>query len=725
MTPEAGGGRRRSCRSDKMPGFTEGDGLARRKLMPGSVRRLIGQKEWAVLRTVKHCSAVTRWLWLSLSHRRVLLTALVAAGLAVRAWNLQAPFLFRDEAESAINALTILEHGVPSDSYLGLPIYENILIRPWPESQEYEFRDISYSDRGVAIYHGWLPLYTVAGSLAAFGIVPDEKTPDLQVRSRWRDELHRRTIAPRVPSVIFGGVFILAAFFAGGVLYGRDAGWIAAVTAAFGESAIGVARQARYHSAALALTTLCIALLWLMLRDGRWRYHLLAALLFTLLFHTHVLAFVAACAAWLTLLPWILKRPNAVRKSVVFCGIIGVGVLPWMVLTGFIDAVGNGIRWHDVPSAATLMSFPSDWLSILEGHLQVAALFAVAPFAVGGAILFRDALNQRIARPLIESAPAVLFLCGWLAIGFLASILLIPASSAFGSRVTHGLQGPALVLMSILAASAARMILPSSTGSTEEKRLTAVAIVALLVMLVTSGQAIRNTITRSLSPGDPLVEVIEYLQQQKLTPDTRIYALPYFQLPMMYYSGLPVQNVAPVRRSFLDSYPGRVLILETVPRAQSVGMDRVRSAAEDAGVELSREELEEWQRLLSTGPMREDLARRGADPHPPLDALPHHFNDLAARIREVAALAARQLKAGVSANPAWLRGYEVSSWEDFWPNFFYRFVGPSGRAGANLNYAARIQGSRAVVLRSSWVVFDCPPLGKGLKTPVSKPRVGS
>jgi hypothetical protein len=671
------------------------------------------------VRTVKHCSAVTRWLWFSLSHRRVLLTVLVVAGLAVRAWNLQAPLLFRDEAESVINALTILQHGVSSDSYLGLPIYENTLIRAWPESQEYEFRDISYSDRGVGIYHGWFPLYTIAGSLAAFRIVPDEKTPDLQVRSHWRDELDRRTIAPRVPSVIFGGLFILAAFFAGGVLYGRDAGWIAAVAAALGESAIGVARQARYHSATLALTTLCVALLWLMLRDGRWRYHLLAALVFTLLFHTHMLAFVGACAAWLMLLPRILKRPNAVRKSLAFCGIMAVGVVPWMVLTGFLDAVGN------VPRAAALMSFPSDWLFFLQGHLKVTAVFAVAPFVVGGAILFRDALNQRIARPLIESAPAVLFLCGWLAIGFLASMLLIPAPSAFGSRVTHGLQGPALLLISILAAAAARVILSPSTGTAEKKRLAAVAIAVLMVMLVTTGGAVRNMITSAVSPNDPLVELIEYLQQQEFTPDTRIYAVPYYQFSMIYYAGLPVQNVAPIRRSFLDNHPGRILILETLPRAQAVPAQMVRSAAADVGEELPSEKVEQWQQLLSTAPLREDLARRGAEPYPPLAPLPQHFNELAADVRERAALAARRPKAGVSANPAMFRGYEVSSWEDFWPNFFYRFVGPSGRAGANLNYAARIQGSRAVVLRSSWVVFDCPPLGKGLKTPVSKPRVGS
>src|SRR5437764_10235894 len=79
-----------------------------------------------------------------------------------------------DEAESALNALTILESGVPRGEYLGIPIYENVLTEPWPGNAEYEFRDSSYSDRGVSIYHGWLPLYSMAASFKVFGVPPDE-----------------------------------------------------------------------------------------------------------------------------------------------------------------------------------------------------------------------------------------------------------------------------------------------------------------------------------------------------------------------------------------------------------------------------------------------------------------------------------------------------------------------------------------------------------------------
>jgi hypothetical protein len=97
----------------------------------------------------------------------------IVGAVALRVSDLDAYPFWVDEAESAINALTILQHGYPTDTYLGLPIFENTLIQPWPESPEYEFRDIRYSDWHVAVYHGWLSLYAIAASFAISHIRPD------------------------------------------------------------------------------------------------------------------------------------------------------------------------------------------------------------------------------------------------------------------------------------------------------------------------------------------------------------------------------------------------------------------------------------------------------------------------------------------------------------------------------------------------------------------------
>src|SRR5687768_10414332 len=63
----------------------------------------------------------------------LLLALLVAAAALLRFPDLGVRSMWVDEAESSINAITILEHGLPVDHYLGTPIYENTLVEPWPE----------------------------------------------------------------------------------------------------------------------------------------------------------------------------------------------------------------------------------------------------------------------------------------------------------------------------------------------------------------------------------------------------------------------------------------------------------------------------------------------------------------------------------------------------------------------------------------------------------------
>ena len=112
----------------------------------------------------------------------LLLLGFLVAGTWLRVIDIADRPLQVDEAESSINALTILEHGYPTDTYMGMPIYENTLSVPWPESEEYEFKDSSYSDEGVAIYHAWLPLYSIAAALKLAGIEPDPPTTSLHPR---------------------------------------------------------------------------------------------------------------------------------------------------------------------------------------------------------------------------------------------------------------------------------------------------------------------------------------------------------------------------------------------------------------------------------------------------------------------------------------------------------------------------------------------------------------
>src|SRR5438067_1602706 len=97
---------------------------------------------------------------------------------------------------------------------------------PWRSSccREYEFRDSSYSAKGLAIYHGWLPLYAMAASMEAFGVMPDRLTPGELKVQHTDDQIRRRVIAARFPSLIFGVAFMLFLYLAGREMFGADAG---------------------------------------------------------------------------------------------------------------------------------------------------------------------------------------------------------------------------------------------------------------------------------------------------------------------------------------------------------------------------------------------------------------------------------------------------------------------------------------------------------------------
>jgi len=220
-----------------------------------------------------------------------ILSFLLLTGLACRMYDLGRLPLWSDEAESSINALTILQKGVPADSYQGHPLFENWMIRPWPNNSEFEFRDISYSDRHVAAYHGWLPLYSIALSFRLFGIT---SSPAGMLRPQY-DEMQRlrRTIAARLPSVFFGMLCIVGIYLAGFRVKGREAGLVAALLATFLATNIYYSQEARYHVETAAGVTFCIWATLAMRQSAKWRDFLNGGILFSLLFYTHLAAFAA------------------------------------------------------------------------------------------------------------------------------------------------------------------------------------------------------------------------------------------------------------------------------------------------------------------------------------------------------------------------------------------------------------------------------------------------
>jgi Dolichyl-phosphate-mannose-protein mannosyltransferase len=639
------------------------------------------------------------------------LCAVLLGCLGLLAQWLDQPLFRVDEAESTINALTILDRGYPADHYLGLPIFENTLTQRWPESPEYEFRDSSYSSRGFAIYHGWLPLYAIAASLKLFGIEPDRPGEPLAVR-RSPEEIARLTVAARAPGVLFGMLFLLLVFGMAHELYGRAVAWSALLVGALYPATFGFTRQARYYALTMLLSTACCLFVWRVSRHGRWRDYLLAGILFSLLFHTHVIAFVTACGVMALVLLPAVRRPGILPRATVFSGIVLAATLPWAWVTGFLEQAGR------IPMAWPNLRLPDDLLAFVRLPRPTSLLLFGGILAFLVVDLFGSWLPPGFARPLRARRAEFRLLLAWMVLAWLTLTTLTPAASYSLKRLALPMLGPGLILAASLVVALARTALPRVPIG-----VAALLLPAYLAVFGSVLQPVFKSVQPQALDTAPAPEgqspqgqeIIDFLRTYRFKPGTRIFASPNVHLLLTVYTGLPIQSIAPMRKSFLDSYPGDILLIEIGPFRSPLGTS-VQDTARMAGVEIGTAEARELAWLVTSRAMRERLHGSVAelDPSLQVDGVPPFLRSM---------IGAQQLDTeewlrrgeAVTAFPAMFRGFRIPDWTTWWGVYFYRFVGPDARMGPNANYADRIRHARASVSRFSGkrhmglIVYESPP----------------
>src|SRR5205823_5592481 len=135
-----------------------------------------------------------------------------------------------------------------------------------------------------------------------------------------------------------------------------------------------------------------------------WGDFISAGILLVLLFHTHMLSFVVACAAVAGLLPFLRGVRQRAGKILVMGTIVALGVIPWAIATGFLHQAVN------IPPARSLLSYPGD-LFIYPVSKISDAWPALAGFVWVIAVwLLRRKLPQRLVRPIAEAKGPILFL---------------------------------------------------------------------------------------------------------------------------------------------------------------------------------------------------------------------------------------------------------------------------------------------------------------------------
>jgi len=547
----------------------------------------------------------------------------------------------------------------------------------------------------LAIYHGWLPLYSIAASFKAFGIEPDTDTTNL-TPIHDRAAMRRRTVAARLPAVAFGVVFLVILFMAGKEMYGADAGWAALISAAIAVPMVNIARQARYYSLTACLSAGCCLAAWRMYARGRYRDFVVAGVTYALLFHTHLLTFAIASASLCLLLPLILKtHEHALRKLFLFGAIVAALTVPWLLMTGFLGAA------QTVPKAVHTMKLPHDLIAWPLKYWEISSVMLAGMVWIA-LLNFRPKwFPTRVTEPFFRNRAAFFFLSGWILLGFFMFMLMIPAASLFFQRLYLGAVGPGIILGAILFVGTGRAI-----GGRLAVSLACIAFVAFAYVNTKAGYWWE----RHLVDEQRLADLMDNLNRLPLLPGTRVYATPNDHLTITFYTGIPVQSIAPIRKSFLDSYSGDIVLVDCMIHTYQVTEEMVRHTAEryqtvesDARVAAMTEKLN-----ILAGARK---IRSQVNSVVPLEGtLPPYASALLDWQMTVSPLEGSRYDF-VYNNPAMFRGFKFNDFGMWWQIFFYRFVNPEQRIGDGLNYATRMRRGEARVLPTLWTIYWSPGLG--------------
>jgi hypothetical protein len=616
---------------------------------------------------------------------------LVIVAVALRGYRLGSSTLWVDEAESALNALTIVADGVPGDHVLGQPIYENTLVRPWPDNPEYEFRDISYSDRGLAVYHSWLPLYSIAAAFRLAGVTPADARHSTPLRNASRAEIEYWSAVPRLPAIVFSVVAVVAAWGLGWLIQGKPAAFAFAFTVATSDFFVDAGRQARYYSASIAGGVVCGLAIWNAWRRGRLSDHALAGLAVGVLFHIHSVSAVAMSTLYVAASP-MGRHQSRLWLRMLTAGAVGaVLIVPWAAWSGLLSHT----NW--TPAArgyldlrmvlSSLPSNPAIWLTLAAGFGWWAA--AVRP---------GSPISDRWRRPILESATGLYFTAGWLAVSYASFLALMPAASFFPYRLNLMIAVPLMLAVSLLVATVGHAVRPGAVF---------VPTIAMAVILV---------LWKELPPGlpRPIEErtpaFLGMVRGWELGPGGRIFASPNDHLVLTYYTGRPVQSIFPVRREWLDRFAHDLIILES-RSYDPLTPALVHEAARRQGRVLNEAEAISRAREAPAIAAHVDLRASGVSVAPPTRTPDALDEDLVDMVRHSTREALQRSLRGTPLG----RDGTVSSWHDFRSAFYYWFSDPARRQGMGLNYRTCRAQARATVLPNGVTVLDCrktrePPL---------------
>jgi 4-amino-4-deoxy-L-arabinose transferase-like glycosyltransferase len=292
---------------------------------------------------------------------RIGLAAVLALAALLSLWNLGSAYLWQDEAQTALLARTILDHGLP----LGFDGRNHF-------SQD---QGLEYGPGYLWRWHNWLPLYVLAFCFELFG---------------------QHTAVARLPFALFGVATVALVWLLGRELW-RDhrAALAGATLLSLSVPFLLLARQCRYYAPTAFFVLLCLLAYRRFLRRAPHGAPLLV-LAGVLLFHTHYLHCAILLAALLAHAAlWWRQRFFALAAS---CAVVVLIVAPWLLWTGGTGHFEQyGGEAFDLPRS---LRFGGIYLGMLARHVFPPWLLLVPVALVGFDKLRGDPLRRPAWEPL-------------------------------------------------------------------------------------------------------------------------------------------------------------------------------------------------------------------------------------------------------------------------------------------------------------------------------------
>jgi hypothetical protein len=448
--------------------------------------------------------------------------------------NLSNAPLWQDEAESALNALTISSGNlIPRGSADGTTaLLHEMALYYKTDDPKYEYLPTHFLETPYVTIHGWLPYYFIRLGIGIFG---------------------KNELGPRFFSVIFFGLALAVLY----VMFREIAFPVLALCVvgyfSLMPGILGYAMQARYYSYALFFNLLGVFSFWRFTQNqGRVRFGVWAASE-VLLYYTNISAFFLHQAVFALFV--LVSRRDLLKKYFTYAAFVGMFAVPHILITRFPMLALRIPARHSIDAISLLMFF-----HLLEWNLFLV-LSAIAFFSIFIVRSGKNALQRRSFEAGLNS-DLLCFLMVW--IGYLLISYTSPKAS-FYPRVF-------LPIIPFVIYAAFSRISPGGDNHRDFNKLRVVTFACIFFLLFfnpmrkSDAANVRDLFTLKFKPNqgqtsDPsrVLDALTYIKYTSARNPLILTGFDHFVVA--YYSNYKVDLLWPLKKEYIDNLEGDFFII--------------------------------------------------------------------------------------------------------------------------------------------------------------------